>query len=153
MKNFKIEMMNRTNYNKMMGGHNDYCVEEIWIKAETKEQAYKMACEKYPEYHINTFIVTQEEIEEAKKAWNNNRVEEEKKAKEKADRKAKREEEKAEEMGITIEDYKEYKKAIANKRRYETEIEKQKEIIEKAKKAIKAQERKIKEMQEKIEKF
>jgi hypothetical protein len=153
MKNFKIEIMDGTNYNKMMCGYNGYCVEEIWVEAETKEQAYKIACEKYPEHHINTYIVSKEEIEEMKKAWNDRQAEEERKAKEKAEKKAKKEEEKAEEMGMTIEEYKEYKKAIANKKRYETEIKKQQEIIEKAKRAIKAQERKIKQMEKEIEKF
>ena len=153
MKNFKIEMMTATNYNGMMCGNNDYAVKEIWVKAETKEEAYKIACEKYPEYHINTYIVSEEEIEEMKKAWNDRQAEEERKAKAIAEKKAKNEEEKAEKMGMTIEEYKAYKKAIANKKRYETEIKKQKEIIEKAKRAIKAQERKIKQIEKEIEKF
>ena len=153
MKKFQIEIMTNENYNRMMCGSNAYCVEEIWVEANTKEEAYKIACEKYPEYNINTYIVTEEEIEEMKKAWADKQAEEIRKEKEKAEKRANREKEKAEEMGMTIEEYKEYKKAVANKKRYEAEIRKQQEIIEKAKKAIEIQERKIREMEEKIEKM
>ena len=125
MKKFQIEIMTNENYNRMMCGSNAYCVEEIWVEANTKEEAYKIACEKYPEYNINTYIVTEEEIEEMKKAWADKQAEEIRKEKEKAEKRANREKEKAEEMGMTIEEYKEYKKAVANKKRYEAEIRKQ----------------------------
>ena len=55
---YNFDMMNKANYNAYMMGSNDYKVETISIEAETKEQAYEIACAKYPEMVINKNAVT-----------------------------------------------------------------------------------------------
>lgn len=62
---------------------------------------------------------------------------------EKVEKKANKEKAKAEEMGLTVEAYREYKKALANKKRHETEIRKALRTIEEMQKRIKYEEKKV----------
>lgn len=43
MKYYKAEVMNQENYNKYMGGSNEYKSEFVYVWAETKEQAIMKA--------------------------------------------------------------------------------------------------------------
>lgn len=131
-----VERMTQVEYNKMMGGAMFYHVEEDIIAAETKEEALAKAKVKYPEYHINPYVITLDE----------RKAKEEADAKAVADRKAKEEnakarkiandKAKAEALGLTEEEYKEYKKAKTGAKRCETEIETALAEIEELKRRI-----------------
>ena len=150
---FKLQGMTSEAYGKMMLGYNGYYVSDIWVEAETKEEAYKIACEQNPELVINTYIESEEEINNHEKRVAEMIAEEKRKEREKAERKAKREQEKADEMGITIEEYKEYQRLKTNKRRHESAMESHYKAIERAKRGIEYEERKIKEYENKMKKF
>lgn len=150
----RIEMMTRDDYVAYMIHGYGYQKETIWIEAETKEEAYQIAEKKYPTMVIiNDFIKTEEEIKDERKRRIEIAEEINRKEKEKADRKAKREEEKAQAMNITIEEYKEYKRAKTNRKRYETEIEKAKAKIKEIEKKIPYYEEKMKYYNDKVEKI
>ncbi len=151
MMRFKVQGMTHEDYHAMMSGlHLFYHVEEFWIKAETKEEAYNIACNMYPELIINKFVESEEEFEARIKREAEIREEEKRKEQEKAERKAKREQEKAKTMGLTIEEYNEYKRLERNKKRYEGEIRKHYVEIEDAKKGIEYAKKKITEYENKM---
>lgn len=127
-KTYIVQRMTNRNYNEYMSGGYNYEVENLRIEAETTEEAVKLA-ERYG-YVVNKgYVHTEEEIAEMeaeKKA--KYEAMEAKKAEAKAKAKAK-EAKKAEAMGMTIAEYKEYKKAVDGMKRHEKEIERlEKEI-------------------------
>lgn len=131
-----VERMTQVEYNKMMGGAMFYGVEEDIIAAETKEEALAKAKVKYPGYHINPYIITVDERkakEEADAKAVADRIAKEENAKA---RKIANDKAKAEALGLTEEEYKEYKKAKTGARRCETEIETALAEIEELKKRI-----------------
>ena len=111
MTTYRIEMMTAKHYHEFMMGGNNYWVDRIDIEANTAEEAIEIAKKNNPEMVINTDYVKTvaelEEMEAKRKAEFEARLkaEEEKKAKAKA-RKLEREKAKAEELGLTIEEYK-----------------------------------------------
>ena len=153
MMKFKVQGMTSEDYNRMMCGSREYSVRKIWVEAETKEEAYEIACRENPELVFNTYIESEEEIENEEKALAERRAEAERKEKEKAERKAKREQERAEEMGLTIEEYHEFKRLERNKKRHETEMRKLYGAIAKAQRDIKYEEKKIAEYEKMMKKI
>jgi hypothetical protein len=153
MARYKIQGMTNKDYGAMMSGSNDYSIQEFWIETNSKASAYLIAVKHYPELIINTYIQSEEEINEYNAKLQAMEEEEQRKEKEKAERKAKREEEKAKEMGLNIKEYNEYKRLERNKKRHETEMRKHYTAIENAKKGIKYEEKKIKEYEEKMKKI
>jgi hypothetical protein len=111
MTTYRIEMMTTNDYHEFMMGGNNYWVNRIDVEANTTEEAIEIAKKNNPEMIINTtYVKTVAEIEEmeAKRVadWEAYlKAEEEKKAKAKT-RKLEREKAKAEELGLTIEEYK-----------------------------------------------
>ena len=153
MMKFKLQGMTSEAYGMMMLGHNGYYARDIWVEAETKEEAYKIACEQNPDLVIHTYIESEEEINEHIAKVKAMKEEEKRKEKERLERKAKREEEKAKEMGLTLEDYKEYKRLERNKKRHESDLKSCYTVIERKKKEIQYEEKKIKEYEEKMKKI
>jgi hypothetical protein len=134
MAQYRVERMNGYNYSRMMSGEMFYTVDTVIIEATTKETAIEIASE-YGTWIVNeNYIITVEEYEakeaklkaerEARKA-----EEEAKKQRAKANKEA-REQAKAEEMGVTIEAYKEWKKRQDKIRKYEREVAKLMEEVE-----------------------
>lgn len=125
-KTYIVQRMTNRNYNEYMSGGYNYEVENLHIEAETAEEAVKLA-ERYG-YVVNEgYVHTEEEIakmEAEKKAKYEamEAKEAEAKAKAKATKEA-NEAKKAEAMGMTIAEYKEYKKAVAGVKRHEKEVE------------------------------
>lgn len=131
-----VERMTQVEYNKMMSGAMFYHVEEDIIAAETKEEALTKAKVKYPGYHINPYIITVDERkakEEADAKAVADRIAKEENAKA---RKAANDKAKAEALGLTEEEYKEYKKAKTGAKRCETAIENALAEIEELQKKI-----------------
>ena len=131
-----VERMTQVEYNKMMGGAMFYHVEEDIIAAETKEEALAKTKVKYPEYHINPYVITVDERkakEEADAKAVAERIAKEENAKA---RKIANDKAKAEALGLTEEEYKEYKKAKTGARRCQTEIETALAEIEELKRRI-----------------
>lgn len=153
MARYKMQGMTKEDYGAFMSGSNDYSIKEFWIETDSKASAYLTAIQHCPDLIINTYIQSEEEINEQNAKLQAKKEEEKAKEKEKAERKAKREEEKAKEMELTIEEYNEYKRLERNKKRHETEMRKHYTAIENAKKGIKYEEKKIKEYEEKIKKL
>jgi hypothetical protein len=110
MTTYRIEMMTTNHYHNFMMGGNNYWVDKVDIEANTAEEAIEIAKKNNPEMIINTnYVKTVAELEEMeakrKAEWEAHlKAEEEKKEKAKA-RKIEREKAKAEELGLTIEEY------------------------------------------------
>ena len=104
----------------MSGGYN-FSVENLHIEAESPEEAVKMA--EAEGYMVNkNYVKTVAELEAeeaARKAYIDAEIAKEKAAKA---RKAAREAEKAEAMGMTVEEYKTYKKKVALLKKLPKEI-------------------------------
>lgn len=111
MTTYRIEMMTANHYHEFMMGGNNYWIDKVDIEANTAEEAIEIVKKNNPEMVINTNYVKTvaelEEMETKRKAEFEARLktEKEKKAKAKA-RKIEREQAKAEELGLTIEEYK-----------------------------------------------
>lgn len=120
---YKVQMMNNTNYEAMMRGEYIYSVETVFIEATSKEEAYETVKAQNPTMVVNTFVESVEEIEAQEKARQERIAKEEaKKAQAKA-RKQANIERKAQEMGMSVEEYKAWKKVQDKKKRYMKEIE------------------------------
>lgn len=154
MTTYRIEMMDKASMHEYYSGGWNFSVTKIWVEAETKEEAKAKAQAENPNMVINDYIVTKEEIEaeEAAKAARA-KAEAEKEAA-KAVRKAEREAAKAAEMGLTVEEYNEYKKEAAKVRRYEREAANLEKYIEEETKRVKEEiewrKRKAAEIKEKL---
>lgn len=138
MATYKIEMMDMNSFNRYMGGYWDYSVKKIDIEAETAEEAVAIAKAQYPEMVINEeWVKTLKELAaiEAEKMAEA-KANAEKEAAKKA-RKAEREAAKAAEMGMTVQEYNEYKKETAKARRYEREAANLEKYIEEEIKRVK----------------
>jgi succinate dehydrogenase/fumarate reductase flavoprotein subunit len=145
-KTYVVEMMTNANYERYM--RDDFSfgnVEKVEIVADTKEEAIAKAEAQYKGYIINkNYVKTVEELAEIKSQQELKVAEAKRKEEEIKLRKANAELEKANEMGLTLEQYKEYKKEQANKKRYATEIRKAKAEIEELQKRIAYYENKLK---------
>lgn len=153
MTRYKVQGMTSEAYHLMMTGCHGWIPNEFWIEANSKEEAYKIAVEQYPNLIINDYIESEEEINQYIAKVQAIREKRERKEKEKLERKTKREEEKAEEMSLTLEDYKEYKRLERNKKRHESDLKSCYIAIEEKKKEIQYEEKKIKEYEEKMKKI
>lgn len=137
MTNYRIEMMTGDDYGNYMMGYNDYNLNVEYIEANTKEEAVEIAKRNYPTMVINENYV--KSIEEMKAEAEAEKKAHERFLKAEAEKKARkeaREKEKAEAMGMTLAEYKEYKKAEAKKKRYANEIKKMEAEIERLKEEI-----------------
>lgn len=128
MKNYRIEMMTKAHYYEYMMGALLVSIDEKIVTAETKEEAIKVAETNYPNMIINkNYVLTLEEYEAEQKAEEAERAERRAKEAERIrkakETKAHNEAKKAEEMGKTLEEYKAYKKAESNMKRYAREVE------------------------------
>lgn len=150
---YKVQAMTSDSYHLMMTGGYGYSVHNFWIEANSKEEAYEIATAQYPDLVINDYTESEEEINKHKARMRAIAEENEKKEKEKAERKLARENEKAEAMGLTYEEYQEYKKAEKNKKRHESELRSKYATIERMKREIAYEEKKIKEWEEKMKKI
>lgn len=141
MKNtYRLEMMTKEEYNKMMRGDIWYHVNYATIEAETVAEAIEMAHRMNPEMIINEgFVKTLEELEAAKKLVEESRAKE--KAKKEAE-KAKRlanEIAKAEAEGLTLAEYK-------AKKSHERKIRAAEKAVAEAKKALAEAEKRLEEL-------
>lgn len=146
MTTYTLEALTINNYHEMMSGNPMLAFPLIiTLEANSKEEAITIAKAQYKGYVINEkYVLSAEEIAEREvqkiAREEQYRLEEEAKA----IRRANNELAKAEAMGMTLEEYKEYKKEIANRKRYETEIKKAKAEIEALQKKIAYYEKKLK---------
>lgn len=153
MMRFKLQGMTYEDYGNYMLGSNSYSIKEIWVKAENKEDAYKIATKQYPHLQINTYIESEEEIQKEEEKRKLAREEQERKEKEKEEKKLAKEQAKAQEMGLTLEDYNEYKRLERNMKRHASQMRRCYEEIEFLKEDIKEEEKIIKYYEEKMKKF
>ena len=118
---YNVQRMTYSDYCNYMGGGHDFSVENLHIEAESPEEAVKMA--EAEGYMVNkNYVKTVAELEAeevARKAYIDAEIAKEKAAKA---RKAAREAEKAEAMGMTVEEYKTYKKKVALLKKLPKEI-------------------------------
>lgn len=127
MKNYRIEMMDNEQYHDFMMGALFVGIRERIVPAETKEEAIAVAETNYPDMVINkNYVLTLEEYEAEKRAEEAERAErrakEEERNRKAKETKARNEAKRAEEMGKTLEEYKAYKKAENNMKRYAKEV-------------------------------
>jgi chromosome segregation ATPase len=121
-------MMTKEEYDKYMMGALFVNIDERIVTAETKEEAIAVAETNYPNMVINkNYVLTLEEYEAERKAEETERAErrakEEERNRKAKETKARNEAKRAEEMGKTLEEYKAYKKAESNMKRYAREVE------------------------------
>lgn len=118
---YRVERATENDYHDMMCGSLNYSIDKVDVEAESPEEAIKLA--EKEGYVVNkSYVKTVAELE-AKEAAFWARMDEER-AKEEATkaRKAAREAEKAEAMGMTVEEYKTYKKKVALLKKLPKEI-------------------------------
>lgn len=143
MTTYIIKIMNLDNYNKMMGGSDCYHSETVKISAENADEAIFKAKIQYPDMIIDAHYVKSVEELEAKKVKMEAKLEAERKTE--AERKAKRierEKMKAEQAGMTVEEYRAEQNRQRKIRKTEKEIteliqelDKKKKYLEKLKKS------------------
>ena len=122
---YVVQLIDRQGFNNMMSGSLDFSVTERLVDAASKEEAIRSAKHECPDCVINEdFVLTFEAWKEfgakrTKEAAETRRKDAEKKAK-----RALRELNKANEMGLTVADYRALKNRQATCRRYRKEIAK-----------------------------
>lgn len=149
---YRVERTTETNYHNMMCGSMNYSIEKLDIEAETPEEAAKMA--EAEGYVVNKeYVKTVAELEAKEAAWRAHLEAERAKEEAAKARKAAREAEKAEAMGLTVEEYKRYKKDKAIAKKLPAEIAECEAEIERLKKEIARKRNYLEELNAKIEKI
>lgn len=149
---YRVERATEENYHRMMGGSMNYSIEKLDIEAETPEEAAKMAEAKG--YMVNKkYVKTVAELDAEKAAWEAHLAVERAKEEAAKARKVAREAEKAEAMGLTVEEYKRYKKDKAIAKKLPAEIAGYEAEIERLKKGIARKRNYLEELNAKIEKI
>lgn len=149
---YRVERATEANYHSMMSGSMNYSIEKLNIEAETPEEAVKLA--QKDGYVVNKeYVKTVAELEAEAAKWQ--AYFEAERAKEEAAkaRKIAREAEKAEAMGLTVEEYKRYKKDKAIAKKLPAEIAECEAEIERLKKEIARKRNYLEELNAKIEKI
>lgn len=149
---YRVERATEANYHSMMSGSMNYSIEKLDIEAETPEEAVKLA--QKDGYVVNKeYVKTVAELEAEAAKWQ--AYFEAERAKEEAAkaRKIAREVEKAEAMGLTVEEYKRYKKDKAIAKKLPAEIAECEAEIERLKKEIARKRNYLEELNAKIEKI
>ena len=136
MTTYRIQMMSRADMDEYLSGGYNYNVIDVYIDAETPQEALAQAQAAYPDMVLNQHPKSKEEIEaeEAARAA----LEEAEREKEAARiaRKVAREAAKAAELGLTVSEYAKRKKLEAKARRYMREAEGMQVQIENLQKEI-----------------
>ena len=148
---YRVERATEANYHSMMSGSMNYSIEKLNIEAETPEEAVKLAQE--DGYVVNKeYVKTLAEIEAEAAKWQAYFKAERAKEEAAKARKIAREAEKAEAMGLTVEEYKRYKKDKAIAKKLPAEIAECEAEIERLKKEIARKRNYLEELNAKIEK-
>ena len=117
---YQIEMMTPGDYHDYMGGGYNYSVKKKHVEADTTEQALELAKKLFPGYVINeNYIKTVEELEleqaEREAEYKRRQAEQAAKDRAQAEKRKATEAKKAEEAGLSVEDYRKlvkYKKIL-----------------------------------------
>ena len=147
---YRVERATVENYHRMMSGSMNYSIEKLDIEAETPEEAAKMAEAKGYVVH-KEYVKTVAELEAKAAEWEAHLAAERAKEEAAKARKAAREAEKAEAMGLTVEEYKRYKKDKAIVKKLPAEIAECEAEIERLKKEIARKLNYLNELTAKIE--
>ena len=149
---YRVERATEANYHSMMSGSMNYSIEKLDIEAETPEEAAKMAEAEGYVVH-KEYVKTVAELEAKAAEWEAHLAAERAKEEAAKARKTAREAEKAEAMGLTVEEYKRYKKDKAIAKKLPAEIAECEAEIERLKKAIARKLNYLDELNAKIEKI
>ena len=147
---YRVERATEANYHNMMCGSMNYSIEKLDLAAETAEEAAKMA--EAEGYVVNkAYVKTVAELEAKDAEWKARLAAE--KAKEEAykARKAAREAEKAAALGITMEEYKKYKKDKSILKKLPAEIAECEAEIQRLQEAIKRKQGYMAELTRRVE--
>lgn len=132
---YRVERATLEAYHDMMCGSMNYSIEKLDLEAETSEEATKMA--EAEGYVVNkNYVKTVVELEAKAAAWEAHLAAERAKEKAAKARKVAREVEKAEALGLTLDEYKQYKKDKAIAKKLPAEIAECEAEIERLKKEI-----------------
>ena len=136
---YRVLVMTKEEYSKYMSGAMFYDVNDVDIEAENKEEAYEIALKMYPETDfvvnktVHTVAYINQLIEERRAKWQADKEKEEAtKAKAKATKEA-NEKRKAEELGLTLEEYQLKVKKDRKIQRAENEVRKLEKALAEAK--------------------
>ena len=149
---YRVERATEANYHSIMSGSMNYSIEKLDIEAETPEEAAKMAEAEGYVVH-KEYVKTVAELEAKAAEWEAHLAAERAKEEAAKARKTAREAEKAEAMGLTVEEYKRYKKDKAIAKKLPAEIAECEAEIERLKKAIARKLNYLDELNAKIEKI
>ena len=122
MENYRVKMMTNKDYSEYLSGGYGYAVVEHDVMAENAEQAVEIIKNQFPGYVVNENARTVAEIERKEAEFARAHEEEQRKKEEKKARALEREEERAAEKGMTLDEYRVYKKELAKAKRYEKEV-------------------------------
>lgn len=118
---YNVQRMTYSDYCHYMSGGYNFSVENLHIEAESPEEAVKLA--EAEGYMVNKdYVKTVTELEAEEAAWQASLAAERAKKEAAKVRKAAKEAEKAEAMGMTMEEYKTYKKKVALLKKLPKEI-------------------------------
>ena len=148
---YRVQRMTRGSYDEYMTGGYNYSVENLDIEANSPEEAIEKA--KKEGYVVNDYVESYEEIEAKRQAriveWE---AEQLKKQKAEAKRIA-NEKKRAEEAGLTVEEFRAEKKRIQKVKNVKREIENRKKYIEDLKNQIRELEGELAEREEYLAKL
>ena len=123
MTTYRIQMMNRADMDEYLSGGYNYNVIEVYVDAETPQDALAKAQAAYPDMVLNQHPKSKEDVEAEEAARAALREAERAKEAAKIARRAAREAAKAAELGLSVPEYAERKKLEAKARRYMREAE------------------------------
>lgn len=149
---YKVQRMTEASFHNYMSGGYNFSVEKLDILAETADEAIKLAEEEG--YVVNkTYVRTLAEIEEE----NAKRIAETEakaaKAKASKERKMAKEAEKADALGLTVEEYRRYKRDKTTVKNLPEEIEEYEKEMKRLAKEIKRKRNYLAELTAKITKI
>lgn len=147
---YRVERATDTNYSAMMSGSMNYSIEKLDLAAETAEEAAKMA--EAEGYVVNkAYVKTVAELEADDAAWKAHLAAERAKEEAAKARKAAREATNAAALGITIEEYKKYKKDKSILKKLPAEIAECEAEIQRLQEAIKRKQGYMAELTKRLE--
>lgn len=151
--NYMVYAMTRKDYTNYMNGSWDYHIIKLSVLAEDPYEATLVAEHEHPDLAITNYVKSMKKVLEERKEEEEKAIAYAEQQKEEERIKAVRLAKKAQNMGMTVEDYTEYKKAHNNWNRHMRELKKAKATIEEMEKKIKYEERKLAEYEEKVKKY
>ncbi len=104
MEKFVVQRMSQKDYGAMLSGSYSYHVINETVEAETTEEAIAKVKAEHPDYQVNPYVRTLEEVEAQKEAESKKAEEYQRREEEKKQKRVEAERRRAEAEGLTVEE-------------------------------------------------